>query len=153
MDFSDAGPCDAITLCTFTSQSLLSRSWRPLYWKSASHASAQEPDRRQAVAPRPNDFRLVDQQGHAIAEYPYMVIEICSSCTRDDWFRIPELHNAYQQLQAEVRGAITRRQSKRWWCSNAPLSPAMICCRRMPLSSQTWSKRKSTLPCRQPPPD
>lgn len=51
----------------------------------------------------PNDFRLVDQQNQPISDFPYMVLEIQSSSTRDDWHQIPELNAAYKQLIADVR--------------------------------------------------
>lgn len=51
----------------------------------------------------PNDFKLVHPQPETIEEYPYMIIEVQYSSARDDWFRIPELHDVYQLLQSDVR--------------------------------------------------
>jgi hypothetical protein len=49
------------------------------------------------------DFRLVDKEGNSVEDYPYMVFEISSAKTRDDWFNIPDVSTAYNKLQAEVQ--------------------------------------------------
>ncbi|MCX6238202.1 MAG: hypothetical protein NTY07_11715 [Bacteroidia bacterium] len=49
------------------------------------------------------DFRLVDKDGNAIQDYPYMVFEISSLKNRDDWFNIPDVSATYNRLQEEVQ--------------------------------------------------
>jgi hypothetical protein len=49
------------------------------------------------------DFRLVDKDGNAVEDYPYMVFEISSTKNRDDWFNIPDVSTSYNKLQEEVQ--------------------------------------------------
>lgn len=49
------------------------------------------------------DYRLLDADGQSLKEYPYMVLAIEARPRRADWFKIPELANAYQDLQNELR--------------------------------------------------
>jgi hypothetical protein len=49
------------------------------------------------------DFRLVNKNGSAIENYPYMVFEISAATFRDDWFNIPEVSLSYNKLREEVQ--------------------------------------------------
>ncbi|WP_299217433.1 hypothetical protein [uncultured Aquimarina sp.] len=49
------------------------------------------------------DSRLVDRNGKAIKDYPYIVIQISGTNEKDDWARIPELQEAYKKLMDDVR--------------------------------------------------
>lgn len=49
------------------------------------------------------DYRLVDKDGNAIEDYPYMVFEISSTKGRDDWFNIPDISTSFNKLQEEVQ--------------------------------------------------
>lgn len=49
------------------------------------------------------DSRLVDKNGRAIQDYPYMVIQISGTQEKDDWASIPELQEAYKKLMDDVR--------------------------------------------------
>jgi hypothetical protein len=49
------------------------------------------------------DYRLVDKKGNSIENYPYMVFEISSTKSRDDWFNIPDVSSSYNKLQEEVQ--------------------------------------------------
>lgn len=52
----------------------------------------------------PKDYRLIDKKTkQSISDYPYMVFEISSSKTRNDWFNIPEVAVAYNQLRKLVK--------------------------------------------------
>lgn len=44
------------------------------------------------------DYRLVTKQGMPIKDYPYFVFQIFTTSTRDDWFMIPEISKAYEEL-------------------------------------------------------
>ena len=50
-----------------------------------------------------HDFRLIDENGSPIGEYPYMVWQIDASPKREDWFLIPELAEPYKVLQEDVK--------------------------------------------------
>lgn len=54
------------------------------------------------------DQRLVDARGDAIQDYPYVVFSIEASRERPNWFEIPELKSAYDDLNREVRRAKVR---------------------------------------------
>jgi len=45
------------------------------------------------------DQRLVDSSGTPITDHPYLVFSIEASDRRDDWFLVPELAKAYQDLK------------------------------------------------------
>jgi hypothetical protein len=49
------------------------------------------------------DQRLVDSDGNAIANYPYLVFSVEATRDRPNWFEIPELKQAHDELNAEVR--------------------------------------------------
>ncbi len=49
------------------------------------------------------DFRLVNKNGSAIENYPYMVFEISAAKFRDDWFNIPDVSLSYNKLREEVQ--------------------------------------------------
>lgn len=49
------------------------------------------------------DQRLVDARGDAIQDYPYVVFSIEASRERPNWFEIPELKSAYDDLNREVQ--------------------------------------------------
>lgn len=50
-----------------------------------------------------NDFGLVDKNGDSIKDYPYLVIQISSSPSRDEYYNIPEISVIFNQLQSELR--------------------------------------------------
>lgn len=50
-----------------------------------------------------SDFRLVDEAGNAIEDFPYMVLAVEATEKRDDWFQIPELHKLYETLRLEAK--------------------------------------------------
>jgi hypothetical protein len=50
-----------------------------------------------------SSFALLDERGNPVSQYPYMVLAITASLTRDDWFLLPELQKPYAELQASVR--------------------------------------------------
>jgi hypothetical protein len=49
-----------------------------------------------------HDYRLVMNDGSTIRDYPYFVIQIFTAKTRDDWFMIPEIAKAYQELEESM---------------------------------------------------
>lgn len=49
------------------------------------------------------DNGVVDAMGQQIADYPYLLLCFEASPTRDDWFQIPELKDAYKKLQEAVK--------------------------------------------------
>jgi hypothetical protein len=51
----------------------------------------------------PADCRLADANNRPIADYPYMVLEVGADLKRADWFKIPELGNAYAHVQEAYR--------------------------------------------------
>jgi hypothetical protein len=51
----------------------------------------------------PADFRLLDANGQAVADYPYMVLEVRAEPQRPDWFKIPDLTKAYSRIQELYR--------------------------------------------------
>jgi hypothetical protein len=51
----------------------------------------------------PNDNKLLAEDGTSLKDYPYLVIEVKKDKARNDWFKIPELAQAYAQIQAEYR--------------------------------------------------
>ncbi len=50
-----------------------------------------------------SDYRLVDRNAQPFGDYPYMILQVVASRTRDDWFKIPELSKPYQALKDDVR--------------------------------------------------
>lgn len=55
------------------------------------------------------DYRVTSTTGQSLEPYPYLVFSIEASDTRDDWYSIPELVSAYQELNAAVRSADSGR--------------------------------------------
>lgn len=51
------------------------------------------------------DYKLVDKNGKAIKDFPYMVLAIDSTKEKDDWKSIPELKQAYAELKNELRNS------------------------------------------------
>jgi hypothetical protein len=49
------------------------------------------------------DNKLLAADGVSLKDYPYLVIEVQRKPNRDDWFKIPELAQAYAAIQAEFR--------------------------------------------------
>lgn len=49
------------------------------------------------------DYKLVNKDGEAIEDYPYMVFEISAAEGRDDWFNIPDISSAYNKMNEEVQ--------------------------------------------------
>jgi len=50
-----------------------------------------------------NDYRLIDNNGEAITEYPYLVFSLDASAKREAWFEIPEIATAYKVVIDAVR--------------------------------------------------
>jgi hypothetical protein len=50
-----------------------------------------------------SDFTLLDRDGRAVTEYPYMIFEIRAETERADWFAIPEIEKAYSRVQDAFR--------------------------------------------------
>lgn len=48
------------------------------------------------------DFRLMDNTGKSVRDYPYLVFEITSTQHRYDFFNIPEIGTAYKAIQSEL---------------------------------------------------
>ena len=57
----------------------------------------------------PEDYRLVDQDGKPVGDYPYMVLQVVASPTRDDWFSVPGLAEPYGVLQKDIRDGEVER--------------------------------------------
>jgi hypothetical protein len=51
----------------------------------------------------PEDNCLLDPSGNPIKDYPYMVLKITSSPTREDWFQIPEIAEKYNEIMRDFR--------------------------------------------------
>jgi hypothetical protein len=51
----------------------------------------------------PSDNKLLAAGGNSLKDYPYLVIEVEKETARNDWFKIPELAQAYAAIQAEFR--------------------------------------------------
>lgn len=49
------------------------------------------------------DFKLVDDKGQPLSSFPYMVVSIEASSERDNWFEIPELADARNKLEKELK--------------------------------------------------
>ncbi len=50
-----------------------------------------------------HDFKLITRDGFAVQDYPYLVLEITMTEKRDDWYMIPEIAKAYQELQLSIQ--------------------------------------------------
>jgi hypothetical protein len=57
----------------------------------------------------PNDFGLLDEQGAAYREQPYIVFSIEGTDRRDDWMTVPDLKQAWDAIGAAARA---RRQNE-----------------------------------------
>jgi hypothetical protein len=84
----------------------LAKDWAPTtgYYAivRAPRGALQTKDLRVAA-----DQRLVDSSGNAIQQYPYLVFSVDARPDRPNWFEIPDLKKAYDELTAEVqRGRI-----------------------------------------------
>jgi len=51
----------------------------------------------------PSDFRLLQENGAPFVSHSYLVIEIRSDKHRHDWSSIPDIANAYHEVQEEYR--------------------------------------------------
>lgn len=51
----------------------------------------------------PSNFHLLDARGAPLTNYPYFVLEVRAERERSDWFEIPELKDAYKQIQELYR--------------------------------------------------
>lgn len=51
----------------------------------------------------PSDNKLLTADGGPLKDYPYLVVEVKKESARNDWFEIPELAEAYSEIQAEFR--------------------------------------------------
>lgn len=51
----------------------------------------------------PNDFRLLDESGQPISDYPYLILKVIASPQREAWFEIPEIATAYRVLNQDLR--------------------------------------------------
>ena len=49
------------------------------------------------------DYKLIGKNGQSLKDYPYIVVAIEAHPDRSDWFNIPELAAAYNELMDEVR--------------------------------------------------
>jgi hypothetical protein len=75
--------------------------WRPL--RTGWVVAARMPPDRARFRVDPDDGRLLDETGRPVEQYPYLVLEVEASRTRDDWFRIPEIAASYAELRREAR--------------------------------------------------
>ncbi|MDQ3914997.1 MAG: hypothetical protein M3323_06645 [Actinomycetota bacterium] len=48
------------------------------------------------------DYRLMEPGGTAIGDFPYALVAVEASPTRDDWFQVPALAEAYAALREDV---------------------------------------------------
>jgi hypothetical protein len=55
------------------------------------------------------DGRLLDADDDAVTDFPYLVLDVSTSPTRDDWSAIPELTTAYGEVQREYRNGDVER--------------------------------------------
>jgi hypothetical protein len=55
-----------------------------------------------------NDYAVIDANGQAIGEYPYMLVYVEASDKRDDWFSIPELAASYAALRQALLAGETK---------------------------------------------
>lgn len=51
----------------------------------------------------PPDFQLLDAAGTPLTAFPYFVLEVRAERERSDWFMIPEIKEAYKQIQELYR--------------------------------------------------
>lgn len=87
-----------------------STTWRPLRCGAVvvvrTPASASESYRIDE-----RDGRLLDASGQPVSDQPYLVLEISAEPRRDDWASIPELADAWADVQREYRtGDVERTQ-------------------------------------------
>jgi hypothetical protein len=58
-----------------------------------------------------DDFRIVGKDGESIQDAPYMVFEIKAEPVREDYYRIPEIRDAYKSFRTSLRsGKLTEAQ-------------------------------------------
>jgi hypothetical protein len=50
-----------------------------------------------------NDHKLLTSDGQPLQDYPYLVIEVKQDPGRNDFFKIPELAEAYTRIQTAYR--------------------------------------------------
>jgi hypothetical protein len=96
-----------ISLLTGTSRDTLleiglAKSWEPTTGYYAIIRAPRGSLRLEDVRVAP-DQRLTDSQGFAIRQYAYVVYSIDASRSRPNWFEIPELKKAYDDLNVEIR--------------------------------------------------
>lgn len=49
-----------------------------------------------------HDYRLADEDGTELSDFPYAVVAIEASPAREDWFQLPELATVYAALREDV---------------------------------------------------
>lgn len=57
-------------------------------------------------------YRLVDQNGKAVSDYPYIVFSVESTLTRENWYEIPELTNAWADLREAGKQSDTQKMQE-----------------------------------------
>jgi hypothetical protein len=80
----------------------LSKAWEPTTGYYAILRAPRGRIRQEDVRVA-SDQRLVDANGNAIQDYPYIVFSVETRRDRPNWFEIPELKTAYDELEAEAR--------------------------------------------------
>lgn len=51
----------------------------------------------------PNDWRVLNDSGDSVSDYPYLVIKVEATKQRDAWFAIEDLKKPYKVLQEAIR--------------------------------------------------
>jgi hypothetical protein len=49
------------------------------------------------------NLELVDEAGNLVKEYPYLIFSVTTSETRDNWFAIPEIKKAHEDLMVALK--------------------------------------------------
>ena len=59
-----------------------------------------------------SDYQLIDPNGNAVVDYPYLVYAVESSAVRADWFKIPDIAAAYKAVRDAVRSGDLNRTNE-----------------------------------------
>jgi hypothetical protein len=59
-----------------------------------------------------HDFKLVGKNGKSIKDFPYLVYKVSALPIRNDWFMIPEIKAAYQQLKGNIKARQLKEAEK-----------------------------------------
>jgi hypothetical protein len=93
------------------------------------------------------NLELVDDAGNLVKDYPYLIFSVATSETRDNWFEIPEIKKAHEDLMAALKRPTEAEKEAYPAFRHACLtSPDLIYEDAKALADQQFERLKDMLP-------